>query len=421
MKIEALQSGNSSLPMLLNLGSSIFGKLTSDSTASGMYKSLSSLPKMPNYFKSYGKNSIDQLNEVGLNMEIEKARGLSTIDKKLSQGRLQSASEIDAMGGSLNTRRALRAMSERNYNNSLTDAIGSLESSVMNQLNQLGMAKSNILADRDRLSGENQEKSFLADMENKRAAISSYYGMKQQGNEYMIQGMNNLGQSLNQKAYNDQFLSIMGSRLGQSPDINAIIPWLQGSGSNSSANFTTQIPNPQYNYVVPNPRSNSDYTPSGVGIEKLYNVIGHLESGGNYNIFSGGEVNNNLSNMTISQVLQLQDERVRMGKNSYAGFAQIGRREIREMIRKGVVSPNDIFNKETQFKLHSRIIKDVGYDDFISGKMTPEKFAYRLAGKYAALPKDSSGDSYYKGKGNNRALTSYENYINLLNELRNYG
>jgi len=219
------------LPTILNTGASVLGKLTSDDRADKMYDSMSSLPKMPNYYNSYGNKSIRKLQGLGENIKSQKTNALNELKSGLSQSRLQSSAEINSLGGSLNTRRAMRALADRSYNKSLASGMSSLEDSVMKQMSQLGLAESNILADRDKLVGAANEKSFMMDLENKKQALNGYYNMKQQGDEYMIQGLGNLAQTMNANDNNKKFLDVLGTSMNNTP--TGILGSSMSSGSYS--------------------------------------------------------------------------------------------------------------------------------------------------------------------------------------------
>jgi len=146
-------------------------------------------------------------------------------------------------------------------------------------------------------------------------------------------------------------------------------------------------------------------------VKKLLDYIGGLESGGNYNVVNGGS-RYNLTEMTVGEVISLQDKIVANGGQSAAGKYQIKKSTLQGLVNSGVVSYRQKFNESTQDILGESLLKRRGYDKFQQAH-DYESFADSLAAEWAGLP-TRSGKSYYQGVGNNKALDSRANFINVL-------
>jgi len=71
--------------------------------------------------------------------------------------------------------------------------------------------------------------------------------------------------------------------------------------------------------------------------------------------------------------------------------------------KRGEVSRTDKFTPATQNKLLKVLLDDIGYQKFLSGKMTKEQFTARIAGTWAGIAKNELGQGVYDGKHGNQA------------------
>lgn len=150
-----------------------------------------------------------------------------------------------------------------------------------------------------------------------------------------------------------------------------------------------------------------DYT----GVRGLLDFAGQFESNGNYNATVGKRPITNLTDHTIKEVLDLQKSKLtkRNGYESTAiGKYQFLKQDILDIVRTTGLDPNTTkFSPEVQDVMALARLKHMrGYDDYVDGKITKEKFALKLAQQWAAFPK-KNGESYYKGVGSNKAGTTY--------------
>lgn len=135
----------------------------------------------------------------------------------------------------------------------------------------------------------------------------------------------------------------------------------------------------------------------------ILDLIAKHESDGDYNIVYGG-ARIPLTQMTVHEVLDWQREQVARGvPSAAAGRYQFIAKTLAGLVEQGVVNGSDLFNEATQDKLAMHQLKSRGYDKFLAGTITAEKFMENLSKEWASLPKDSSNLSYYHGDGLNKA------------------
>lgn len=138
-------------------------------------------------------------------------------------------------------------------------------------------------------------------------------------------------------------------------------------------------------------------------VNGLLNLIGHGESRNNYNAVYGGE-NQNLTGMTLDEVLGYQGQVVAQGSPSSAvGKYQIIRSTLEGLKTELGLTGAEPFDETLQDTLAMQLLKRRGVEQFLSGGMSAEDFQFNLSQEWAALPKDKSGLSFYDGDGLNRA------------------
>lgn len=151
-------------------------------------------------------------------------------------------------------------------------------------------------------------------------------------------------------------------------------------------------------------------TPKG---QEILDFIGKLESSGDYNI----DVGSNkalLTKMTVKEVRQFQKMRRDNGFGTPAGKYQIMDITMDELIKKMGLDGNEIFDEKMQDQMARQLLKKRGFEDYRAGKISAEEFIKELSKEWAAIPTDESNESYYKGTGNNKALTDYKTVKDLL-------
>jgi len=165
-----------------------------------------------------------------------------------------------------------------------------------------------------------------------------------------------------------------------------------------------------------------DGTESPTELQNIKNRVSVVEGtsdAGGYNRLLGGQENNfnvKLTEMTAQEVLDFQSKR---GPNTYAGYSQDvnkGRNFFRkdgitpqistpagkyqatgqtvaEMIDRGIIKPNDLFNEVTQEKIGDYLITQKrGYDDYVNGDITLAEFEKGLGNEFEGIAIQGLGD-----------------------------
>lgn len=158
-------------------------------------------------------------------------------------------------------------------------------------------------------------------------------------------------------------------------------------------------------------------TQTGAG--PLLSLIRRVESTDNYNIANGMRPVN-FTGMTINQVLawQERDEVTNGDKSAAAGAYQIIRETLIGLKRDMGLTGNELFDERMQDRMAMVLLRQRGYDDFRSGRMSAEQFMRELSLEWAALPKDASGVGSHDGDGINKARASTGTVLSTLDSIR---
>ncbi|NCC23532.1 MAG: hypothetical protein EOM26_13975 [Alphaproteobacteria bacterium] len=160
----------------------------------------------------------------------------------------------------------------------------------------------------------------------------------------------------------------------------------------------------------------------GGSMGQLLDTIAIGESGGSYTVaFSnrGALEVPELTSMTIDEVLDFQRAHVRAGnKSSASGRYQLLRKTLEGLVEKYDIPRTMRFDPSTQDALAILLMQDAGLGAYMSGRLSPEKFSARLAGIWAALPKDASGRGVYDGDGINKASQRWSDTLAIVQGLR---
>ena len=152
--------------------------------------------------------------------------------------------------------------------------------------------------------------------------------------------------------------------------------------------------------------------------QALLDLIGRVESRGNYNILVGGRTEPDLTSMTVSEVLQFQRGMVSRGHESTAvGKYQIIQPTLQGLVNNRAVSLDDTFSPATQDRLAITLLNGRGYQRYLQGAMTVHEFADQLAQEFASFPMPD-GTSAYAGVGSNKALVDRNTVISTLQGYR---
>lgn len=182
--------------------------------------------------------------------------------------------------------------------------------------------------------------------------------------------------------------------------------------------------------------------PSGDPEGELFDYVVSGESKDYNTVYSKAKIKppKPVTEMSVEEVRAFQDQMVASGSDSSAiGRFQIIRGTMDDLIKNGVISPDDTFNEETQQKAYASLIERRGYSTFKAQMAEAEteaertkiaqKFQLNMAKEFASIPvpydmtriddkgrkiKLRKGDSYYKGVGNNKALHTSDSFMQML-------
>jgi len=163
-----------------------------------------------------------------------------------------------------------------------------------------------------------------------------------------------------------------------------------------------------------------------MSIKGLLDFIAQPESGGDYNIVwgnigEGDQPPKPLTQMTLAEVLAWQDSIDPHYMSEAAGRYQIIEDTLRGLYREAGVPLEAKFNRATQDKLATALLRRRGLDDYLDGDITAEHFANSLAKEWASLPVVSGpkkGRSYYGGDGLNSAHVGVDEFLQAVRDVR---
>lgn len=171
----------------------------------------------------------------------------------------------------------------------------------------------------------------------------------------------------------------------------------------------TENQNLSFNFPELTPQNLESVRSSGSNVSSVLNLIGHTEGtdrGASYNetlgygAYTGGPVN--LTGMTLDEVDKLQGQMLRHPENSWNSSAigryQIVRTTLRSLKKQLGLKGDEKFTPQLQDRLAEQLLKNRGYDDWKSGKISDTRFINNLAKEWASLP-TASGRGAYAGQG----------------------
>jgi muramidase (phage lysozyme) len=153
---------------------------------------------------------------------------------------------------------------------------------------------------------------------------------------------------------------------------------------------------------------------------ELLDLICKHESGGNYNVvWNGCKVKpQNLTGMTVSEVMQWQrDEIARGSRSTAAGRYQIISGTMKGLVREMGLTGNEKFDEALQDRMAMQLLKRRGLDDYLGGRISQDKFMDNMAYEWASLKK-SNGRGAYDGDGLNASVNTLTRERAILTALR---
>jgi len=166
-----------------------------------------------------------------------------------------------------------------------------------------------------------------------------------------------------------------------------------------------------------------------MSIQNLLDYLGKYESGNNPNAIWGGVDRLDYpildpTKMTVGEILDWQDSIDRKYMSEAVGEWQFLEDTLRGLYRQAGVSLNDTFNRNTQIKLATGLLKRRGLDDYLSGKTSVEKFALSLSKEWASMPVPydvngkKRGQSYYAGDNLNKAHADVDEFLYVIRSVK---
>lgn len=150
----------------------------------------------------------------------------------------------------------------------------------------------------------------------------------------------------------------------------------------------------------------------------VLDIIGRAEAPKGYNQIFGNNRMAPLDQMSVSDVLNLQRRMRSSGSESSA----VGRYQFIYKTLKGLVNglgidPDEKFTPQLQDKLATALMQRRGLNQYLTGKISKDEFADRLAKEWAGLPL-ASGRSFYKGVGSNNATVRRQAVLDAIDRIK---
>lgn len=148
----------------------------------------------------------------------------------------------------------------------------------------------------------------------------------------------------------------------------------------------------------------------------LLNLIARGEANRGYDSYYAGSrvlPTKPISHMTLAEVRAWQSANTRAGSPSSA----VGRYQFITTTFNRLTAnlpPSTLFTPTLQDQMAMTLIGERGLALFLSGTITLEQFASNLAHEWASLPVNATGVSAYQNVAGNRALVSWNTFVNTL-------
>lgn len=154
------------------------------------------------------------------------------------------------------------------------------------------------------------------------------------------------------------------------------------------------------------------------GIVGLSKLIAKAETGGRYTAYAGdrGKGSSDITQMTLTQLRQRYgDYNTAVGAYQFMPGTAIGLAK-----QMGLDPSKTIFTPEFQDRLNQFHLKQLGYQDFKSGKISQQEYGARIAQQYRALPDPRTGSTYADQYSKyNRATVSLNEFNTVLTGSKN--
>lgn len=146
----------------------------------------------------------------------------------------------------------------------------------------------------------------------------------------------------------------------------------------------------------------------------LLDFIAQFE-GQDYNRMMGQNktpVDQDLSKMTLAELIDFQQKRVNQGfASGAAGRYQIITPTLKGLISKMKLDPNTTyFTPQLQDEMGFELLKDAGIINYLAGDMIQDTFMNKVAAVWSSLPLSNNKSVYEGDKAGNKALTTRETF-----------
>lgn len=193
---------------------------------------------------------------------------------------------------------------------------------------------------------------------------------------------------------------------------------LSNAANNTSNSSIKALADIQKKLAKVNPKTKVD-GPEG----KILDLIASVESGGSYTAVYPGSSQPEILNMTIEELYADMRKRVDQQKkkspdksaSSASGRYQYIRKTLVWIVKDMGIDPKAaIFDENMQDKICIHHLKKHGLDDWKEGKMKTTEFLHKLSKTWAGIPNPETGQSYYKGVGDNQSHVTATSFIDTL-------
>jgi len=152
----------------------------------------------------------------------------------------------------------------------------------------------------------------------------------------------------------------------------------------------------------------------------VLDLVAGPESRGNYNAWyrEAHQQEVQLADLTIGEVRALQARLVRRNGGSAVGRYQIIDDTLDGLIARMGLSGRERFTPALQDRMAMHLAREAGLDTWLTGALSDERFAARLARVWAGLPGNHQGRSVYAGIQGNRAAIGWHTLVAALRRIR---
>ena len=146
-------------------------------------------------------------------------------------------------------------------------------------------------------------------------------------------------------------------------------------------------------------------------MEGLASFVAGAESGGRFDAYAGdvGKGDPKITTMTLNE-LKTKYSGTAVGAYQFMPDTAIGLAK-----KMGLDPSTTVFSPDVQKQIHMFHLNELGYSDYVSGKISKEQFGARIAQQYRALPVPGTNATYQdQYAGRNRALRTDVQFLQAI-------